>query len=418
MEANALSMIKDHSRPSLIIGLLGVLFFGLNLRPAIISVAFVVPQIRSDFALGATAAGLLTSIPLFAFVLLSAQAPAWGRRFGLARTLMAGLLILALGFAIRLVPNATMLFIGMAIVGAAITIGNVLLPAFIKQRYPDHGGLLMGVYTVSLYAGPALASALTLPIARATGSWRIALLSWGVLVLFAAPLWLPQVISARRPKNRVFQDATPHLPMNRLVRSRLAWAVTAYFAVLSVIFYTVNAWLPTMLIEQGRDADAGGQLLTVVNLVAIPFALVVSILVHRARSQVWATTIGSIGLGLGMAGLYFGPAGAGFAFAALFGIGHGTATGIAFSLAMLRTNSVAGTAALGGMSQTAEYLLSSLGPVSAGALHDVLGDLVSDAWAVVMVVLVAIVLVQLLAGFVAGRDRTLEDELNGNSSSQ
>lgn len=117
MEANALSalsMIKDHSRPSLIIGLLGVLFFGLNLRPAIISVAFVVPQIRSDFALGATAAGLLTSIPLFAFVLLSAQAPAWGRRFGLARTLMAGLLILALGFAIRLVPNATMLFIGMA----------------------------------------------------------------------------------------------------------------------------------------------------------------------------------------------------------------------------------------------------------------------------------------------------------------
>ena len=119
-----------------------------------------------------------------------------------------------------------------------------------------------------------------------------------------------------------------------------------------------------------------------------------------------------------MAGLYFGPAGVGFAFAALFGIGHGTATGIAFSLAMLRTNSVAGTAALGGMSQTAGYLLSSLGPVSAGALHDVLGDLVSDAWAVVMVVLVAIVLVQLLAGFVAGRDRTLEDELNGNSSSK
>lgn len=91
--------------------------------------------------------------------------------------------------------------------------------------------------------------------------------------------------------------------MNRLVRSRLAWAVTAYFAVLSMIFYTVNAWLPTMLIEQGRDADAGGQLLTVVNLVAIPFALVVSILVHRARSQVWATTIGSIGLGLGDGGL-------------------------------------------------------------------------------------------------------------------
>ena len=432
------------ARPSMLIALLGIFFVGLNLRPAIISVAFVIPDIRSDLALGATAAGLLTTVPLLAFVLLSMRAPGWGRRFGLARTIFAALVILMVGFAIRLVPSATALFIGMAVVGVAITIGNVLLPAFIKARYPDRRGILMGVYTVSLYAGPALASGLTLPIARATGSWRIALLSWGILAVIALPLWLPQVgwvkLRPGTPAAKVqltenggasgaaegagddsadasgaassAKAAPPAIAMSSMLRAPLAWAVSVYFAVLSVLFYTVNAWLPTMFLEQGRGENAGGEMLTVVNLVAIPCALAVSILVHRTRSQVWATSIGSLGLGVGLAGMYFAPAHLGMAFAVLFGIGHGTATGIAFSLAMLRTRTVAGTAGLGALSQTAGYTCSAIGPVGAGALHDVLsGGGVAQPWSVVMAGLVALVVLQFLAGLWAGRDRYLEDAL-------
>ena len=432
------------ARPSMLIALLGIFFVGLNLRPAIISVAFVIPDIRSDLALGATAAGLLTTVPLLAFVLLSMRAPGWGRRFGLARTIFAALVILMVGFAIRLVPSATALFIGMAVVGVAITIGNVLLPAFIKARYPDRGGILMGVYTVSLYAGPALASGLTLPIARATGSWRIALLSWGILAVIALPLWLPQVgwvkLRPGTPAAKVqltenggasgaaegagddsadasgaassAKAAPPAIAMSSMLRAPLAWAVSVYFAVLSVLFYTVNAWLPTMFLEQGRGENAGGEMLTVVNLVAIPCALAVSILVHRTRSQVWATSIGSLGLGVGLAGMYFAPAHLGMAFAVLFGIGHGTATGIAFCLAMLRTRTVAGTAGLGALSQTAGYTCSAIGPVGAGALHDVLsGGGVAQPWSVVMAGLVALVVLQFLAGLWAGRDRYLEDAL-------
>jgi len=439
------------ARPSMLIALLGIFFVGLNLRPAIISVAFVIPDIRSDLALGATAAGLLTTVPLLAFVLLSMRAPGWGRRFGLARTIFAALVILMVGFAIRLVPSATALFIGMAVVGVAITIGNVLLPAFIKARYPDRRGILMGVYTVSLYAGPALASGLTLPIARATGSWRIALLNWGILAVIALPLWLPQVGKVKlRPGTPAAtvqltenggasgaaeganageepadasnaasgaassaKAAPPAIAMSSMLRSPLAWAVSVYFAVLSVLFYTVNAWLPTMFLEQGRGENAGGEMLTVVNLVAIPCALAVSIFVHRTRSQVWATSIGSLGLGVGLTGMYFAPAHLGMAFAVLFGIGHGTATGIAFSLAMLRTRTVAGTAGLGALSQTAGYTCSAIGPVGAGALHDVLsGGGVAQPWSVVMAGLVALVVLQFLACLWAGRDRYLEDALN------
>src|SRR5699024_3533871 len=90
------------SRPALWVAILGVLFVGLNLRPAITSVAFVLPQIRSDYALGATAAGLLTTVPLLAFVLFSLQVPRWGRKSGIARLILVALVLLAVGFAIRM----------------------------------------------------------------------------------------------------------------------------------------------------------------------------------------------------------------------------------------------------------------------------------------------------------------------------
>lgn len=395
------------SRPALWVAILGVLFVGLNLRPAITSVAFVLPQIRNDYALGATAAGLLTTVPLLAFVLFSLQVPRWGRKSGIARLILVALVLLAVGFAIRMVPSATALFIGMAVCGAAITVGNVLLPAFIKSRYPDHGGILTGVYTVSLYAGPALASALTVPMYQATGSWRVALLGWGILIVIAIPLWLSQIGRARITGGvPAGQRVGGTVKLRRIFTRPLAWSVTVYFAVLSVLFFTVSAWLPTMFVARGFGEAAGGTALTTVNLVAIPCALVVSILVHRSTNQVWATTIGSIGLAVGIAGLYFGSQSSMLLWATVFGIGHGTATGIAFSLAMLRTRTADGTAALGAMSQTAGYTLSAIGPVGAGLLHDLTGT-----WSSLVILLVLITTVQCIAGFMAGRPVKLEDQL-------
>lgn len=392
-------------RPSMLLALIGVFFVGLNLRAAITSVAFVLPQIRSDFALGATAAGLLTTVPLLAFVCFSMQVPRWGRKFGMSRLIFFAMILLGVGFAIRLVPVAAVLFLGMAVIGLAIAIGNVLLPAYIKARYPDHAGPLMGIYTVSLYLGPALAAAGTLPLARATGSWQVALLSWAILLLVAVPLWLPHLRGA--PAGASAGAFRPAAALPQLWRNPLAWSVTIYFAVLSVLFYTVNGWLPTILQDRGSSGDLGGNVLTVVNFTAIPFALVVSILVARTHTQVWATLSGSLFLSVGLAGILFAPTSTWVVWAICFGIGHGTATGVGFSLAMLRTRTAEGTAALGAMSQTAGYTMSAIGPVGAGALRDLTGD-----WEIVIWVLLAIVVAQAVAGIFAGRAVYVDDAVD------
>ncbi len=386
------------SRPGMLLAGLAILFVGLNLRPAITSVASVAPEIDAELGLGSTLTGLLTTTPILAFVLLSTRAPGWGHKVGVARMIMLSLGILGIGFLLRLIPSTLALFAGMAVAGLAITIGNVLLPTYIKARYPDKSGPLMSVYTVSLFVGPALAAGGTVPIANALGSWRKALFFWVIFVVIAALVWWPHV------SNRPIQSQAQKAPSLKPLWSHLlAWAVTFYFAVMSMMFYTISAWLPTALIDRGMASDRASNMLMLLNVVAIPFALVVSLLIHRTRSQVWATLPGSVLVGAGIAGIAFAPLSSVTLWALLLGFGNGIAAGITFSLPLLRSSNAPSTAALGAMSQSAGYALSALGPVGAGLLHSLTGS-----WPTVMMVLVGLIAVQAICGLFVGQDRHVD----------
>src|SRR5690606_5135906 len=138
--------------------------------------------------------GLITTIPLMSFALLSVLAPKAARRIGLERILLYSMLVLALGLLIRSTGNVFLLFIGAALIGAAITVGNVLMPAFIKKEFPAKVGLITGFYLVSMNFTSALAAGYSIKIGQITGlGWKGSIGIWGVLALFAFLLWLPQV---------------------------------------------------------------------------------------------------------------------------------------------------------------------------------------------------------------------------------
>jgi CP family cyanate transporter-like MFS transporter len=386
-----------------------VLLVGLNLRPAITAVALVLSEIRASYGLDPALAGLLTTVPLLMLVALSAFMPVLGRRFGMARVILASLIVLGAGFGLRLIPGVWWMFVGMAVIGAAIAAGNVLLPAFIKGVYPGFAGPLTGLYTVSLYAGPALAAAATVPLARATGSWQFAITAWVGLVALAVPVWLTQIRRVARSPGRGRPEAgatgSSREPSGvgatttpRVWSSPTAWAVTGFFAVLSALFYTISAWLPTIMTDRGLDQAHAGLILTWVNLAAIPCALIVSIAVHRTRRQVWATTSGACLLGVGLTGLVIGPIGTTGLWAVVFGLGHGVATGVAYSLPLLRSTSAAQTASLGGMSQTAGYALSAAGPAGIGAVYQGTGS-----WTPVLAILLVAIAFQGVVGLKAAR---------------
>jgi len=223
-----------------------VLLVGLNLRPAITTLAPVIGSIEEDLGLTSAAAGFLTSIPLIAFVFLSTRAPVFGRRFGFGTAIQICLFTLIAGFLLRLLPGSMPLFLSMAVVGIAITIGNVLLPAYIKQKYATKAGPLSAVYTASLFLGPALAAAGTIPLASYLGSWQLAIASWGILAIIAIPFWWPHArySAAEHSAKQKQQAGAPFKTPDSaaLWRNGLAWSVTLYFAVLSLLFYTISAW--------------------------------------------------------------------------------------------------------------------------------------------------------------------------------
>lgn len=410
---------KTHLLPSVYWAGVAVLLVGLNLRPAITSLAPVLKYIEADNGLSATVAGLLTSVPLIAFVTLSALVPVFARRIGYSRTIMYSLFILLGGFLLRIVPGSTPLFISMALAGVAITVGNVLLPAYIKHEYPGHAGSLTAIYTVSLYLGPALAAFATIPLMDAFGSWRLALLSWGAFVLLAVPFWWPHYRVPEQAHNRITEykvsdassDTRPpasHTTTRgrKLWSDPLAWAVAAYFAILSVLFYTLSAWLPTLLVDQGMDITKASQMLSLVNLAAIPQALVISIALHRTASQVWAALAGSVLLLGGLLGILFGDINNMAIWMIIFGFGNGTASGVAFSLPLLRTRTSRQTAALGAMAQVIGYSFSATGPALAGILRDL-----TPYWSQILLsLLIAMVVLQAVAGWFAGRGNSFVGE--------
>ncbi len=58
--------------------------------------------------------GLLTTLPLLAFALVSPLAAGIARRFGMERSLFAAMLLICAGIALRSLPSAALLFAGTA----------------------------------------------------------------------------------------------------------------------------------------------------------------------------------------------------------------------------------------------------------------------------------------------------------------
>ena len=99
-------------------------------------------------------AGLLFTLPLLAFGVLSPVVPQLARRFGMERMLLASLLLLAAGIVVRSAGTVAVLFLGTAVLGAAIVVSNVLLPALVKREFPQRVGL-MAVATQPHWASAA-----------------------------------------------------------------------------------------------------------------------------------------------------------------------------------------------------------------------------------------------------------------------
>lgn len=387
-------------RPLGVGAVLAIVLAALNLRPGVVAVSPLIGEILATENLSATAGGVLTTLPVLCFGLLAPVAPALARRHGLERAMFGSLVLLCAGFALRLVPGVGTLLLGTLAVGCGIGLANVLLPALIKRDFAERVGLMTGLYSMALSGGAALAAGLTVPLATATGfDWRATLASWGLLAVLGAAVWAPRAL---HPSARVSAGLRPRRPATPAVRSvwrsPLAWAVTVFMGTQSLAFYAMNAWMPEILVADGRSAAAGGWLLALTNLLGIVGSFVAPVLAGRMRRQRAIGLTSVVLIASGLLGLALAP-GAAVVWAVLLGLGQGSGIGLALTLMVLRTDSAARTSELSGMAQSAGYVLAALGPLGLGFAHDVTGS-----WTVPLLLLLAGSAAQAVSAWVAGRD--------------
>lgn len=376
---------------------LGILLFSASLRSPIVGVSPLLETIREDSGFSAAVAGLLTTIPVLCFGLVSPWAPWLGRRFGIERVIFGALIALLLGVLLRLLPSVAALFIGTFVIGAAIAIGNVLLPGLIKRDFPHRVGLMTGLYTMTLSAGAAVAAATVVPLVQATGwGWRGVLAIVAIPIVIAIIVWLPQTRFRHPAQGGGLSGVV------RMLHSPLAWYVTLFLGLQSLNYYALTAWLPAIFVNAGTSASAAGWLLGLGNLAGILGSFVTPIIAERARSQVGIGILSAALVGGSLVGLLVAPEPLGVLWVLVLGFAQGMSLSIALLIIVLRTRTVTGASDLSGMAQSIGYLLAAVGPIAMGALHDATGS-----WATPLIALLVILAGQLVFGILAGRDRAV-----------
>jgi len=390
--------LKTKTTIGTVLTILCVIFLSANLRAAITSVGPVLREISDYLGLSNIQAGLVTTIPLLSFGLLSGFVPGVSRKLGMEKVLFFSLLLLTIGLGVRISGSIHLLFAGAALVGAAITAGNVIMPAFIKKEFPNQVGLMTGLYSVAMNLTAALAAGFSIAIGQHTGwGWRGSIGVWALLAFISVIVWLPKAW-----KKKEEDSILPTASHKSLFKSGLAWNITIFMGLQSLLFYCVVAWLPAVLVSWGMTKEDAGWTLSYVQMAQLPVTFIGSVVANKMKSQqllVWMTGV-LMAIGILLLIVFKTQ------FVVLAVIIIGIAGGLAFSLAMmffiLRTKNSQTAASLSGMAQSFGYLLAATGPPIFGLLHDF-----TDDWTISFYFLLGIIAALIYVGVNASRNRVI-----------
>jgi CP family cyanate transporter-like MFS transporter len=386
--------------------LVGMLLVALNLRAAVTSLGALLDEVRTGLGLSGAMAGFVTTLPTIAFAGLGALTPWLVRRYAPARVLVVAMLALAVGQVLRVVTDSALVFVATsALALAGIAVGNILLPMLVKQHFPHRTGLVTGAYTMALTVGTTVAAAAAVPVAHAFGSWRAGLGVWAALAAVAVVPWVPLALRARAARRAGTSAVAAAAPARvKPGRTRLGWAMAAYFGTQSLSGYAIMGWLAQLFRDAGFHAETAGLLLAGVTALGVPVALLMPALAGRMRTLhplVLGLTAFSVAAYLGLA---FAPHDAALLWVALLALGQGAFPLILTTIG-LRARTAEGTVALSAFAQSTGYVIAALGPLLVGVLYEATGG-----WTAPIGFLFVALAVQTCAGLVIARPRYIEDE--------
>lgn len=376
--------------------LLAILLVTLNMRGAITSVGPLLRTIQAQFGLSGTAAGLLTSLPLFAFGFLSPYAAPMARRLGMELAVFISMLLLVAGLVIRYLDGTTALYAGTVFIGCGMAFNNVLLPGLLRRDFPAQLALVTALFTMVLVTTGGLGSGIAIPLTD-LGGWRFSLVSWLAPAVLGVLVWAPQLRQHTRP-----QPAAEAKP--RMWNQPIAWQVSMLMACQSTAFYVMIAWFPSMMSDRiGISAARSGAILFIYQIFVLGSVMLTPLFIHRMRDQrLIGAVLGTLIL-LGFCGLFFDTAHA-LGWMIVMGLGAGGSLVLTITLFSLRVTTATQSVALSGMAQAVGYTMAAVIPILIGYLHDL-----THNWSVPLLLMIALAATQVVSAYMSGRPLHIRD---------
>ena len=385
--------------------LAGVMLIATVLRAPITNVGPLLDTIRADLNLSTSMGGVLASLPVFIFAVFSPLASLAGR-FGIERSLMLALIFIILGISVRSLGFASTLFAGTALLSFGIAIGNVLLPTVIKRDFPQKAATLTTVYITWMSSLGAISSGIAVPAAAWLAfwlsdgalSWRASLAVWLIVAIAAAFVWFPQT----RYRHKIPEKKTEKTAKS-ILKSPIAWQATIFMGLQSMGFYVMIAWLAAILQDNGYDAEKSGWLVAFYQIISLASGLFLPFVISRAKDQSAIAAVCGLLCCAGTLALLLAPQFA-IIWLALAGFGGGGCFILAIAFISLRTRTHQQATSLSAMVNGGGYLIASFGPLFFGMLHDII-----PTWQFLLIGLTLTSAAQSVTGWLAGRERTVED---------
>jgi len=394
--------VSAATRRTSVLVLVGLVLLSFNLRPAAVSIGPVLAEVRESFGMSGATVGLLTSLPVIAFAIFGALAPAAARRIGVHRVTALATLAAVVGLLGRAWTHSEALFLVLSLLAlAGMAMANVLLPSLVKLHFPDRIGQVTAIYTTALSIGLTAALVFTVPISDALGGWRWGLGAWAGLAILAAIPWVPLAAKDRHlertPRSITFRD---------VARTRLGIAMALFFGLQSLQAYAVFGWFAQLWRDSGYSATVAGVLAGLLAGTAIPLSLWLPNMLARSADPRRVMFAVIVCYPIGYVGLMIAP----YRLAPVWAVVVGVAT-VTFPLILtligLRARTPEGTAALSAFTQSTGYLIAAAGPFTIGVLHSATGG-----WTVPLGLLLVLSLPLFALAAYVSKVRFVEDQLS------
>lgn len=378
--------------------LMGIVFITLNLRGPITGVGPIIEIIKEQYQLSNSLAGFITTLPLLAFAIFSPIVA----RFRYVTMMLYGLVFIALGELIRSYSGEIGLFVGTLIMGVGIAIANVLLPSIIKSKFPKTFGKIMSIYSLALVISAAIGAGISVPLALSLHlGWKNTLAIWAIVAVVAIIFWLPHLKGRRRYQNQKTPTGV-NIPIYKYATS---WWITLFMGTQSLIFYSVIAWFPSILIEKGFDIHFASNMTLLYQVCSMPVALLAPMLIARVRNKHKhiLTSFLCLMYALAFGILLFCNSLFAMVLVTLFlAFPMGGMFGIALLFVSTKASIPQKVARLSGMAQSLGYLIAAIGPIFLGFVYDV-----AKSWNVPLVIFVVLTLLLIFFAYKANNSKVI-----------